>query len=254
MTDQLAVVSDIHGNVRALDAVVVEIERRRIETIVNLGDCFYGPFDPRPVADRLLSEGWATVAGNEDRCLTLPLGPATSRTARFTRERLTLAHLDWLSKLPDVRRIGERIVAFHGRPDDNAAYLLSRSDGRGGVRRATNEEVRAALRGIRSPLILCGHDHLPRVVRLEDDRTIVNPGSVGCPAYTEDHPVPHAVENRTPHARFAIVTIDGESVRAESIRVDYDWNRAATEAKANGFPDWATWIATGRVFPLEQTS
>ena len=50
---KLAVLSDIHGNVRALDAVLADIAGRGITDIVNLGDCAYGPFDPRPVMNRL---------------------------------------------------------------------------------------------------------------------------------------------------------------------------------------------------------
>jgi len=58
----IAVLSDIHGNVRALDAVLAEIARRGIRRVVNLGDCLYGPFDPRPAAERLMAFAAPTVS------------------------------------------------------------------------------------------------------------------------------------------------------------------------------------------------
>jgi len=242
---EFAVLSDIHGNARALEAVLADLAGRDVEAIVNLGDCLYGPFDPRPVADRLLASGWPTVAGNEDRCLVEPGGLAESATARATHERLAPEHLTWIESLPKTLRIGPAL-AFHGTPPDDTVYLLSRPDGAGGIRISTDAEIETATIGAHERLLLCGHDHVSRTVRLGDGRAIVNPGSVGCPAYTDDRPVPHAVENGTPHARYAIVRIGDDRVDVEPRSVSYDWNAAAEEASRNGFPDWARWIATGR--------
>jgi len=246
----IAVLSDIHGNARALEAVVEDLMGEGIEDVINLGDSLYGPFDPRPVADLLLATGWPTVSGNEDRCLIEPRGLAVSATARFTRERLASEHVAWLERLPATFRHGG-VLAFHGSPPDDTAYLLSRPDGMGKIRAATANEIDASLEGASERVILCGHDHLPRTVRLKRGPTIVNPGSVGCPAYTDDHPVSHAVENGSPHARYAIVRIrsgpTGEvRIDVEQRSVGYDWDAAAREAESNGFSDWASWIATGR--------
>jgi predicted phosphodiesterase len=242
----VAVLADIHGNARALEAVLADIGGRGVETIVNLGDCLYGPFDPRRVAARLIGTGWPTVSGNEDRCLLDQKALAASATARFTRKRLAPRHLAWIEALPKTRRVGPAL-AFHGAPSDDATYLLSRSDGSGGLRPAVEDEIAPLLSGLFERLILCGHDHTPRTVRLSDGRTIANPGSVGCPAYTDDHPVSHAVETGTPHARYAIVRVGPDGIDVEHVAVLYDWAEAAREAEANGFPDWARWIATGRV-------
>jgi len=240
----IAVLSDVHGNARALEAVVEDLRGEGIEDVINLGDSLYGPFDPRPVADLLLAAGWPTVSGNEDRCLIESEGLAASATARFTRARLASEHVAWLERLPSILR-QEDVLAFHGSPSEDTAYLLSRPDGRGGIRAATADEISRALPGASERLVLCGHDHLPRTVRLELGRTIINPGSVGCPAYTDAHPVPHAVENGSPHAHYAIVRIEQERIEVARRSVDYDWDAAAREAEANGFSDWAYWIATG---------
>jgi predicted phosphodiesterase len=92
-------------------------------------------------------------------------------------------------------------------------------------------------------MILCGHTHLPRVVSLADGRIAANPGSVGLQAYDDDHPEPYRVENGDPLARYAIV--DGQEVTLRAIA--YDHEIAARRADANGRPDWAIALRTGRM-------
>ncbi|MBU1049335.1 metallophosphatase family protein [Candidatus Bipolaricaulota bacterium] len=246
MSYKIAVLSDIHGNMRALDAVLVDIKHRCVDQVINLGDCAYGPFNPIPVLDRLIESTIPTVSGNEDQILVDPLlADGLSQTARFTQSFLTQRHAEWLAALP-LRIEREDLIAFHAQPNDRAAYLLIRPTADGGVRPATQDEFADLLSDVLQPLILCGHDHLPRSLILADGRMIVNPGSVGCPAYDDDAPIPHRVANGTPHARYTVVEIRDGVIRVEPIRVVYDWNAAADEVAANGFPNWALWIATGR--------
>jgi hypothetical protein len=85
------------------------------------------------------------------------------------------------------------------------------------------------------------------MVRLADGRLVVNPGSVGLPAYTAETPHPHAMEAGTPHARWALL----ERPRSGAWRVElratpYDVAAAATVAREHDRPDWAGWIETGR--------
>jgi diadenosine tetraphosphatase ApaH/serine/threonine PP2A family protein phosphatase len=65
-------------------------------------------------------------------------------------------------------------------------------------------EVEADAAGVAASLILCGHTHIPRVVRLSDGRLVVNPGSVGCPGYDGHRPVYHKVETGTPDACYLV--------------------------------------------------
>ena len=76
--------------------------------------------------------------------------------------------------------------------------------------------------------------------------TIVNPGSVGLPAYTDDDPWPHAMEAGSPHARYAVLEHTRTGWRVDPVAVEYDWEAAARAAERNGRPDWAAWIRTGR--------
>ncbi|MEW5825746.1 MAG: metallophosphoesterase family protein [Candidatus Bipolaricaulota bacterium] len=241
----IAVLADVHGNARALDAVLREIERRGIRTIANLGDALYGPFDPRPVADRLPSIAVVSVSGNEDRVLVeAAAGRPASRTARFTCDRLAPAHVQWLASLPQRASL-DGITLFHGAPHDDTVYLLSRvADGRLAPR--PGAEVDALLAGVETRVVVCGHDHTPAAVETPCGVLVVNPGSVGCPAYVDDVPEPHAVENASPDARFAVLWPTSQGWTTELVAVAYDARAAAAEARANGFPDWATWLETGR--------
>jgi hypothetical protein len=84
-------------------------------------------------------------------------------------------------------------------------------------------------------------------VRLDDGRLIVNPGSVGLPAYEDDHPHAHVVEVGSPHARYAVIAQVRGRWSAEFILVDYDWEAAASAAEVLGRSDWGRALRTGRV-------
>lgn len=241
----LAALSDIHGNERALDAVLVDIESRGINDIVNLGDCAYGPFNPTAVLNTLIDRRIRTVSGNDDRILVeTARGMPHSRTATFCAQRLNRSHVEWLANLPLTMYVHEGFL-FHGLPEDDTRYLLTAVE-ESTIRQRDPREVEQLLATHRHSLILCGHDHTPRVVILETGNRVINPGSVGCPAYTDDNPREHVVENGSPHARYAIVDTSDNSACAELVTVVYDWDAAAEEAAANGFPDWAVWLRTGR--------
>jgi hypothetical protein len=81
---------------------------------------------------------------------------------------------------------------------------------------------------------------------MPDGMLLVNPGSVGLPAYADESPHPHAMEAGSPHARYAIVTRSGSNWHVEHHAVVYDWNAAAELASRNHRPDWAAWLRTGR--------
>ncbi|MGT2489104.1 metallophosphoesterase family protein [Methylobacterium oryzae] len=76
-------------------------------------------------------------------------------------------------------------------------------------------------------LVLCGHTHMPRVVRV-GEVIVVNPGSIGMHTYTHKSPVPHAIETGTPHARYAVITREPNGGWSADLRaVAYDWDQAA---------------------------
>jgi predicted phosphodiesterase len=243
---QVAVLSDIHGNLWALEKILEDLDRRRIATVVNLGDCLYGPLAPAAVADILRDRDFLTVRGNEDRLLgEEAAGRGENPTLDFVKTRLSAGQRAWLRDLPETASLGGELFLCHGTPTDDAAYLL-RTIRKGRTVARGHREIARDLTGVQESVILCGHDHSPGTVLLPDGRLVVNPGSVGLPAYVDDQPRLHCVENTSPHARYCVLNRDEEGWSVEHLQVAYDWKTAAEVAAANGRPDWAGWLQTGR--------
>jgi len=110
---------------------------------------------------------------------------------------------------------------------------------------SSREAIEKAAEGVTQRLILCGHSHIARAVRLADGRMIVNPGSVGSPGYRDVHPFPHVVEAGTPDARYAILELVKGAWHATFRHVPYDHNAMAALARRNGQPELASALATG---------
>jgi len=241
----VAVLADVHGNRWALRAVLEDIARRGIRRVLNLGDCLYGPLDPAATARLLIDRDIPTVRGNEDRLIVASADRSgTSPTLTFVREQLDRAHLDWLESLPRTLTTPEGIFLCHGSPRDDAEYLLFYVT-REGCRRRQPREIQALLPAT-GTLVLCGHDHLQAAARLPDGRLVVNPGSVGLPAYADDLPFPHAMEAGTPHARYSVVEPIPGGWGVQHRMIEYDWEAAALAAERNGRPDWARALRSGR--------
>lgn len=247
MSAQVAVIADVHGNLPALEAVLSDIVRRGITDIINLGDCVSGPLWPAETCDRLIALGAATVRGNHDRWVTRSPADQLGLTDRFTRAALADRHLDWLRQLPP-RQTPAGVLAVHGTPDDDNRYLLERVLAWRLVLDAP--DAIAARLGAAPPLVLCGHSHMPRVVCLPDGPMIVNPGSVGCPAYQDPTNAPHVAETASPHARYAIVRCNETPIAVELIALAYDHRAASARAASVGRMDWAHALATGYAAPL----
>ncbi len=239
MFSALAVLSDVHGNIWALEAVLADIARRGIDRVVNLGDSVYGPLDPHATADRLLQLDVPTVRGNQDRIVVDAAAPITPALAQV-RAALASDHVAWLRWLPPTLSI-DGVLLCHGTPGSDETYLLEEAPPEGQRLRPPDAIVHL-LGGSRERLVLCGHSHLPRAVALPDGTLVVNPGSVGVPAYVESAP-PHAMETGSPHARYAVVAPVDRGWRVEQIAVPYDWEAAARRAWENGRDDWAQWLS-----------
>lgn len=242
-----AVLADIHGNIWALDAVLADVARRGITEIVDLGDTLFGPLEPATTADRLAERGVPSLRGNGDRMiLEPPAAPGASLAA--TLAELAPRHLAWLRAQPSTRLLYDEILLCHGTPNSDETSLLEVLSPQGARLRA-DAAIWQSLGTVTQTLVLCAHTHIPRVVMLAGGPLIVNPGSVGLPAYDDDHPVPHIMEAGSPHARYAIVERQDSRWHIEHVLVPYDWAHAAVVAEAKGRPDWAHPLRTGRVAP-----
>ncbi len=226
MMASAAVLSDIHGVLPALDAVLAEPDVAAAGRIVLTGDIAAGP-QPVEVLDRLLGLGdrviW--VRGNADRELVaLARGDdvdVPDPISHWAAGQLSADHLDWLARLPhpvtlEVEGFGP-VVFCHGTPRDDEEVVLvdTRLDRWSEVLSGLPDEVMT---------VVCGHTHMP-FARLAHRRQIINPGSVGMPY-------------GRPGAHWALLSGGAVSLR----RADFDI-AAATEAVCaqSAYPDAAEW-------------
>ncbi|WP_147819793.1 metallophosphoesterase family protein [Salidesulfovibrio onnuriiensis] len=239
-----AVLADIHGNTLALEAVLADIRSRGIETIVNLGDTFYGPLDPAGTETLIMQKEIVSILGNQDRILLAPSPELEGiPTYRHTMDNLSGKALDWLASLKSEHWLHpDAILCCHGAPGDDCAYLTE-DVSRGRPEQRSCGEIAESMGPLRPSLVLCGHSHIQRVARCAG-LTVVNPGSVGLPAYSDDEP-PHVMSSGSPHARYAVITPQEDGWEATPVQTKYDWSAAAEMARTNGRPDWAQWLRTG---------
>ncbi len=215
---RVAALSDIHGNLPALDAVLAGVERESPDLIVVCGDVASGPM-PAETIDRLMSLAEVRfVRGNADRGLVdafdrRPPSPMPGPFADWCATQITQRQRDFLAgfepavTLEDVEGIG-RVLFCHASPRNDTDVFTALS---------SDERVRALVSGVEADLVVCGHTHM-QFDRSVDGLRVVNPGSVGMP-YGE------------PGACWAMV---GPQVSFR--RTDYDRQSAAARIQAAGSP------------------
>lgn len=218
-----------------------------MDAVVNLGDHLSGPLWPEETVHFLMRQDWIQISGNHDRQLIRQDPGAHGPSDRYAFNLLHETEKEWLRSLPASLRMDGSVFLFHGTPFSDSEYLLETIE-HGRTRLASHGEIRGRLGPARSSVMLCGHTHVQRVVDMGDSVMIVNPGSVGLPAYEDDSPEPHVVETGSPHARYALLKYD-RGWTVELIMVPYDFHKAADQALKNGRPDWATALQTGFMRP-----
>jgi predicted phosphodiesterase len=242
---RIAAISDVHGNFAALQAVMVDIAAQGITDVVNLGDVLSGPLEARKCADYFLARTYATVCGNHDRYLCEKARYEMGLSDGAAYDELGPHHIAWLKALPASLVHHGEVLLWHGAPGSDETYWLEHVATDGTVGLAAIEEIEALAAGQDFPLILCGHSHIPRCVRLGDGRLIVNPGSVGLPAYQHDQPVYHLMQAGTVHASYAMAEKRADGWHVTFRLVPYDHMSMARLAADKGRADWASALATG---------
>ena len=219
----IAIISDVHSNLTALEAVIDKLPR--YDELFCLGDIVgYGP-QPNEVVSRLVGLRPAvTLVGNHDYATVsgdVQGFSANAATAvEWTRQKLDRASRDYLAALkPSARIERERrtFALFHGSPRDPLnEYVFP------GIPVAIGRSlVRAASAGI----VLLGHTHMPMLYRFEDS-VLANPGSVGQP------------RDGDPRASFALLTLSQGDVKFEVRRVEYDIDAVADRILHSGLPSF----------------
>jgi putative phosphoesterase len=240
---KLAVLSDIHGNLPALEAVVADCAHRGVDAVVNLGDSLSGPLLPRETAQYLMAQDWAHLAGNHERQILDDVVPRGA-SDEYARAQLGAAELQWLAGLRHRQDYDDDVLLCHGTPASDLVYLLETVQG-DRLRVASARELEERLDGVGAALVVCGHSHVPRSARSVRGQLVVNPGSVGLPGFFASEPHPHVVENASPDARYAIVERRRGVWTSSLIAVPYEFEPMVQLALTRHRAEWASALRSG---------
>ena len=241
---KIAILSDIHGNIPALEAVAADIRARQIDEVFNLGDHASGPLWPKETIQFLMKQDWLQIRGNHDRLLVDQNPQQHGLSDGYAFQKLDQPELDWLKALPASLEVGQDFLLVHGSPTGDTTYLLETVE-HGRARLATRDEILTRLGGTKPRILLCGHTHISRLVELSENTMLINPGSVGLPAYSDVVPEFHVMESGSPHARYAILELINGKWQMEQVAIPYDYHKAAQQAHRNNRPEWEIALLTG---------
>lgn len=231
---RVGILSDIHGNLTALDAVLADLRQQKPDLVFHGGDLAFGGCNPAEVIDCIAQEGWAGVVGNTDemlwtaearlgleasapklrplfRVLFESCGPAT-------RKLIGEARLDWLRRLPAELR-HENWVLLHASPGNLWRAPMDTAD---------DATLETTYKDLNAGIVVYCHIHRPFTRRV-GHMTVCNCGSVGAP-YDGD-----------PRASYLMIDNGRPAVR----RVEYDVEREAQRLLASGYPH-KEWLAEMR--------
>lgn len=242
-----AIIADIHGNSAALAAVLDDMDTLGVTDAVNLGDHFSGPLDAAGTADMLIPRGFPSIRGNHDRWLIETDPAEMNESDKVAHAQLTPRDLDWLRAQPAAMTFLDDVYLCHGTPTSDTTYWLEEVHSDAHVTTAPIARIETDAAGIDASLILCGHTHIARIVRLSDGRLIVNPGSVGCPGYGNDIPVQHVMQVGHPLACYAIAARSADEWRITFRQVPYERTGMIALARERGRTEWARALETGWV-------
>lgn len=207
---KVGIISDVHANLHALEAVLEELE---VEKIICAGDLIGYGTNPNEVIEELHEEDVEAVKGNHDakavHQIETKLNPSAELALEYNREDLKDENWEYLEQLPKSKRVeidGVEIAIFHGSPQHELTEYVYRDE--------VDEEFLDEHLHEKPDLVVFGHTHAGFKKELEET-TIVNPGSVGQP------------RDRNPDASYAV--LDTEKMSVEIKRTSYDVDSAAEE-------------------------
>lgn len=228
---KIAVISDIHGNIDALEAVMADIENEECKKVFVLGD--YAMAGPEPAQTvewfikKQFDSDYKMIQGNtdlmiadysEDLYQTLKSkAPIMAEALKNDVTLLTPAQKDFLKNLPiqlEIEEEGVKFLLVHGSPRKNNEDILPDTP---------LEEVEKMLENVETDVVLCGHTHLPCGFQTSTKKTVVNVGSVGRP-FTGD-----------PKSCYLKITVSNGKCMFEHRFIDYDREKASTKLRNRDF-------------------
>jgi len=233
---RVGLISDIHGNRPALDAVLAELEREGVDRYVCLGDVAVGP-QPEEALAGIRELGCPVVMGNWDAAFLngMPemkdeVGRMLVETAEWWASKLSTEERDFMkSFLPtlELDLDGQKALCFHGSPNPYDHWIFATTP---------DEELRPMLDGFNQPVLIGGHTHLQMLRRYEDS-VLVNPGSVGLP-FREWWPRPIRI---SPWAEYGVIQGDNGRLSLDLRRTAYDVDAFLELSLTSGMPHAEWW-------------
>src|SRR5689334_5908067 len=162
--ERIAILSDIHGNLPALEAVLEDTRRRGVTRIVNLGDSLSGPLLPLETARFLMQQDWVQLAGNHERQLLEFPARGGGESDAYAYAQLTPDVLAWIRTLTHARPLDDQVFLCHGTPRSDVEAFLDTLEG-DHLRPATAAELAERCNNSVARVIACGHTHIPRVAQ-----------------------------------------------------------------------------------------
>jgi putative phosphoesterase len=239
----IGVISDIHGNLPALEAVRHDLTRRGVTDIVNLGDHASSPLWPSETVALLMQQPWIQISGNHDRQVAREDPASHGEADRYAFTSLNDAQKAWLRDLPATAVHPAGVLLCHGTPSSDMEFLLEEI-AHERFRLMQPAQIERQLGGPGPRVVCCGHSHTPRTMQV-GATLIVNPGSVGQPAFADPGPPAYRCEAGSPHARYAILQQRDGQWSVEHISISYNWERSARRAEQNGATAAAHALRTG---------
>lgn len=230
---RIAIFSDIHGNLLALDACLADLQAQGgADVIVGAGDfCMDGP-KPKKVVQRLMEIGAQCLRGNTDRFIADPqtetiIDEAELAQAAWQQKELGEKFVGWLRDLPGELRFGDRdnqLLVVHANPQNDHEHLWPDAE---------DAELERLIGSEPAQTIAFGHLHLP-YVRVWRGKTLVNVASAGLP------------KDGDPRAGYAILTERSGGWEIKHRRVAFDVKKVATQLRECGIPEYAELVDTLR--------
>ncbi len=234
---KIALIADIHSNIYALEAVLEDIEKRDVDTIVCLGDLVGYCTFPNEVINKLKENNIMTIMGNYDDAVGNERSicgcdypdPKDAENANFSLMWSILNTSEdnkkFLRELPTEMRLsfnGKTIVFLHGSPREMNEYLKENS-----------KQAQEVMDEYSGDILVCAHTHIP-YSKYYGKKVLINAGSAGKP------------KTGVPDANYMILEISEDETKTEVIEVSYNYEATAKAIEAEGLPQkFATVIRTG---------
>lgn len=232
---KIGLISDIHGNIKALDAVLEQLEKENIDKIICLGDFVGGAPMSEEVIQKIINMGKKLVAvrGNRERYIIegmpkvvhdekMKISDEQLQRNEWLKKELSGSSKEFILKLPK-----EIICKIEGNKIYIAHYPMNKDGSfRKHIKKASIEENEIMFSGIDADIYLYGHTH-KEVYNLKDNKTYINPGALGCPG-------------KTNYAPYGILNINKNKVEYNQLYVEYNVQEVVDYIQKIKFPGYTS--------------